>query len=259
MNSNKFKILVIEDDANILSFIKTLLEASGYQVITARTREMGQSVFMSYNPDIVMLDLGLPDGDGLEFIKEIRQKYYTPVIVLSARTTERDKILALDLGANDYITKPFGTGELLARIRAALRNNRKSAAGALPGGKFKAGDLVIDYERRQVFADGKEIRLTQTEYNIVALLSEHSGRVMTYASIVRAIWGSTDYGSTKKLQVNMANIRKKFGSRPGHNTYIQNELGVGYRMIDEEVCEKNSDVSEESVKPMIRNRERGCH
>ena len=146
-----------------------------------------------------------------------------------------DKIEALDLGANDYITKPFGTGELLARVRVALRLNRYSRTGdAASGGEFQAQGLRINYDRRKVFVEGQEVRLTQTEYNIVAFLSQHAGRVMTYAAIVRAIWGDTDVGSTKKLQVNMANIRKKLGSVPGRNTYILNELGVGYRMIDED-------------------------
>ena len=241
MSNNKFKILVIEDEANICSFVETLLNTNGYQVLTAPTCVMGQSLFLSHNPDLVILDLGLPDQDGLEFIRAIRKKFVTPIIVLSARTTEQDKVSALDLGANDYITKPFGTAELTARVRATLRNNRHStAAGMLPGGKFTARDMVIDYDRRQVFINHQEIKLTQTEYNIVALLSEHSGRVMTYAAIVRAIWGETDYGSTKKLQVNMANIRKKFGSKPGDNPYILNELGVGYRMIDEDTQKKSS-------------------
>lgn len=235
MSNNKFKILVVEDEANICSFIQTLLETNGYQALVAQTCNMGLTLFSSHNPDLVILDLGLPDRDGLELVRAVRQKYMTPIIVLSARTTEGDKIAALDLGANDYITKPFGNGELLARVRAALRTTRySSAGGAAPGGTFTAQDLSINYDRRKVFVAGQEIKLTQTEYNIVAFLSEHAGRVMTYAAIVRAIWGDTDCGSTKKLQVNMANIRKKLGSRPGANTYILNELGVGYRMIDED-------------------------
>ena len=229
MSNNKFKVLIIEDEANICSFIQTLLETNGYQALVAQTCVMGMTMFISYNPDLVILDLGLPDRDGLDAIRSIRQKYLTPIIVLSARTTEADKIEALDLGANDYITKPFSTGELLARVRAALRLNRFSSN---PTGVFQAQDLLIQYERRKVYVGGEEIKLTQTEYNIVAFLSEHAGRVMTYPAIVRAIWGDTDCGSTKKLQVNMANIRRKLGSRPGHNNYIMNELGVGYRMID---------------------------
>ena len=232
MSNNKFKVLIVEDEANICSFIQTLLETNDYQALVANTCSMGQTLFTSHNPDLVILDLGLPDRDGVELIRFIRQKYLIPIIVLSARTTEQDKIEALDLGANDYITKPFGTGELLARVRAALRVTRYSSVG--PSGVFKAQDLTINYERRKVFVGEEEIKLTQTEYNIVAFLSEHAGRVMTYAAIVKAIWGDTDCGSTKKLQVNMANIRRKLGSRPGLNTYILNELGVGYRMIDED-------------------------
>lgn len=234
MSNNKFKVLIVEDEANICSFISTLLDTNGYQSLVANTCAMGQTLFASHNPDLVILDLGLPDRDGLELIRFVRQKYMTPIIVLSARTTENDKIEALDLGANDYITKPFGTGELLARVRAALRVNRYGVLGAL-GGTFRAQGLEINYERRKVFVNGAEVRLTQTEYNIVAFLSEHAGRVMTYAAIVRAIWGDTDCGSTKKLQVNMANIRRKLGSVPGRNPYILNELGVGYRMIDEDL------------------------
>ena len=221
MSNNKFKVLIIEDEANICSFIQTLLETNGYQALVAQTCMMGMTMFISYNPALVILDLGLPDRNGLDAIRSIRQKYLTPIIVLSARTTEADKIEALDLGANDYITKPFSTGELLARVRAALRLNRFSSN---PTGVFQAQDLLIQYERRKVYVGGEEIKLTQTEYNIVAFLSEHAGRVMTYPAIVRAIWGDTDCGSTKKLQVNMANIRRKLGSRPGKNTYILNEL-----------------------------------
>ena len=156
----------------------------------------------------------------------------TPVIVLSARTGEQDKVYALDLGANDYVTKPFGSAELLARVRAALRSNRHSAdEGKFPGGRFVLGALSIDYDARRVFLNETEIKLTQTEYNILACLSEHHGKMMTYSTIIKTIWGDTaDDGSIKKLQVNMANIRKKFGIKPGDATYIKNELGVGYRM-----------------------------
>ena len=239
MSNTKYKILVVEDEANICSFIETLLETNGYQALVANTCTMGLTLFASHNPDLIILDLGLPDRDGIELIRTVRQKSMTPVMVLSARTTEQDKIEALDLGANDYITKPFSTGELLARVRAALRLNRySSAAAGMPSGTFTAQDMTINYERRKVFVAGQEVKLTQTEYNIVAFLSEHAGRVMTYASIVKAIWGDTDCGSTKKLQVNMANIRKKMGSRPGSNNYILNELGVGYRMIDEDTDAK---------------------
>ena len=175
MSNNKFKVLIIEDEANICSFIQTLLETNGYQALVAQTCVMGMTMFISYNPDLVILDLGLPDRDGLDAIRSIRQKYLTPIIVLSARTTEQDKIEALDLGANDYITKPFGTGELLARVRAALRVNRYGG-GSLPGGVFSAQGLTINYERRKVFVDGHEVRLTQTEYNIVAFVRARRAR-----------------------------------------------------------------------------------
>lgn len=229
---NKFKILVVEDESNICSFVKTILEANDYQVLTAATCESALLVSSTNKPDLVILDLGLPDRDGLEFIRQTRLSDSLPILVLSARTDESDKVTALDLGANDYITKPFGTAELLARVRAALRNSRRSDA-ALPGRKFLLNGMVIDYDRRAVTIEGEEIRLTQTEYNILALMSQHTGKVLTYSFIIKQIWGFVDDSSTKKLQVNMSNLRKKLGSKPGDNRFIINELGVGYRIQDE--------------------------
>ena len=234
MSNNKYKILIVEDDHNILSFIQTILETSGYQVLTAQRCQQGILMLSSHVPDLVVLDLGLPDMDGEEFIRIVRQGSTVPIIVLSARTEESDKVSALDLGANDYITKPFGTGELLARVRAALRVSRHSAQLSAPGSTFTLEDLLIDYDRRQVSIGGELVHLTQTEYNILAFLSQHVGKVMTYSAIIRSIWGSMDQGSIKKLQVNMANIRKKLGCRPGENRYVVNELGVGYRMQDKQ-------------------------
>lgn len=229
---NKYKILLVEDEGNILNFVTALLEANDYQVISAKNYETAKTMYTSHIPDLVILDLGLPDKDGSVLLGDIRKKDITPVIILSARSDEREKVRLLDMGANDYVTKPFGSEELLARVRSALRNNRHSASeGHLPGGKFTAGELVIDYDARQVFISDKEIRLTQIEYNIVAFLSENSGKMMTYAAIIKAVWREyPDDASIKKLQVNMANIRKKFGVRPGEASYISNELGVGYRM-----------------------------
>lgn len=233
LSNNRYKILVIEDEANIRSFVETILEANNYQVLTAARCDMGTMLFTSHLPDLVILDLGLPDRDGLDFIRAARTVSAVPIIVLSARTTEADKVAALDLGANDYITKPFGTAELLARMRAALRSSRAGQEmSAVPGGKFLLEDLEIEYDTRTVTADGKVIDLTQTEYNIVSFLSHHAGKVLTYAAIIQAVWGYSDHGSVKKLQVNMANIRKKLGAKPGENRYIINELGVGYRMQD---------------------------
>ena len=231
MSNNKYKILLVEDDRNIAEFIQTVLESNGYQALTADCCQQGILMLSSHVPDLVVLDLGLPDLDGEEFLRIVRKRNLVPIIVLSARSEESDKVSALDLGANDYMTKPFGTGELLARVRAALRSARHIQSSA-PGSCFTLGDLTIDYDRRQVTVGGELTHLTQTEFNILAFLSQHTGKVMTYSSIIRSIWGSMDEGSIKKLQVNMANIRKKLGCRPGENRYIINELGVGYRMLD---------------------------
>ena len=185
--SNKFKILVIEDDVNICNFVKTIMETNGYQVFDARTGSNGKLMFLSHLPDLIVLDLGLPDIDGVDFIKMVREISNTPIIVLSARTGERDKIDALDLGANDYVTKPFSTGELLARVRAALRDNRRrNSQVEVLKNVFRTKDMTIEYDSRRIKKGNEEIKLTQTEYNIVELLSFHAGRVLTYSSIYSA-------------------------------------------------------------------------
>ena len=232
MSNNKYKILVVEDDPAISGMIQTLLETNGYQVLLAQRCRQGILMLSSHVPDLVVLDLGLPDLDGEEFIRIVRGSSMVPIIVLSARSEEKDKVYALDLGANDYITKPFGTAELLARVRASLRINRMNLQAAIPDSVFTLEGLVIDYDRRQVSVEGSLILLTQTEFNILAYLSQNCGKVMTYTAIIRSVWGVMDDGSIKKLQVNMANIRKKLGCRPGESRYILNELGVGYRMQD---------------------------
>jgi len=225
------KILIVEDEVAIADLEKDYLELSDFQVDIRNTGDEGLKAALEGDYDLIILDLGLPDKDGMTLLSYVRKDSLTPIIVLSARSDERDKVKALDKGANDYITKPFGSAELLARIRSTLRITRQGAdSGKLPGGKFVLQDLIIDYDARQIFINGEEIRLTQTEYNIVALLSGHCGKMMTYSSIIKAIWGYPDEGSIKKLQVNMANIRKKFGVKPGEAKYITNELGVGYRM-----------------------------
>ena len=229
--SNKFKVLIIEDEINICNFIKTILDTNGYQSISAQNAETGKVLFLSHRPDLLILDLGLPDMDGTEIIKEIRKTSAMPIIVLSARTHESDKVNALDLGADDYITKPFGTNEMLARVRAALRGyRRRENENNAQRDKFSVADMTIDYEFRRITVGDSEVKLTQTEYNVIELLSMHAGKVMTYSEINKKVWGYSDSGSIKKLQVNMANIRKKLGEKPGENKYIANELGVGYRM-----------------------------
>lgn len=234
MSNNKYKILIIEDEEHINDLLDALMQASGYQTIVATSCEGGLMMYASHRPDLVILDLGLPDRDGLAFLTEIRKTDFTPVIVLSARTDEKDKVEALNLGANDYVTKPFGSAELVARVKSALRTAVHQAHEAdMPDGTFRTGDLLIDYEARRVFIAGEEVKLTQTEYNILDLLSRHPGKMLTYSFIVKEIWGYTDAGSTKRLQVNMANIRRKTGAKPGKKSFIINELGVGYRMSDE--------------------------
>ena len=227
------KVLVVDDEKLIVKGIRFSLEQDGMEVTCAYDGEEALLCAKEQKFDMILLDIMLPKLSGTEVCQQIREFSDVPIVMLTAKNDDMDKIMGLEYGADDYITKPFGTGELLARVRAALRVNRYGG-GSLPGGVFSAQGLTINYERRKVFVDGQEVRLTQTEYNIVAFLSEHAGRVMTYAAIVQAIWGDTDASSTEKLQVNMANIRKKLGSRPGSNTYILNELGVGYRMIEED-------------------------
>lgn len=233
MSNNRYKILVVEDESNIRNVVGTILETNDYQMIPAKTCQMAKTLFASHNPDLAILDLGLPDADGMEFIRFVRATSRMPIIVLSARDNEQDKVQALDLGANDYVTKPFGNAELLARVRAALRDCRQTDENFLSGGKFVLQDLMIDYDKRKVLVAGKDTGMTQTEYNILSFLSQYPGKVLTYTSIIKAVWGYPDTGSVKKLQVNMANIRRKLGIQPGQSRYVINELGVGYRMEDE--------------------------
>lgn len=230
--NNKYKVLLVEDEANISCVIAAMLEASGYQVIQAETVFTARMLFASFLPDLVLLDLGLPDRDGMDLLRELRQGSLTPILVLSARTTEQDKVDALDCGANDYVTKPFSAAELLARVRSLLRISRFTVMESCrPENRFILEDLTLDFNARQVFIRDEEIRLTQTEFNILAFLAQNAGRMMTYAAIIRAVWGkSPQEGSIKRLQVNMTHIRKKFGVTPGKANYFTNELGVGYRM-----------------------------
>lgn len=229
--NNKYKILLVEDDENIRIMVGAMLESAGYQVIETRSCSTAITLAVSHIPDLILLDLGLPDMDGMKLLEDVRKTDLTPIIILSARSDEAEKVKAFDMGANDYITKPFGAAEFLARVRSVLRFSRHSAdTGCLSGGDFQVRDLRIAYDSRRVFVGDREVKLTQTEYNILAYLSEYSGKVLTYSSIVKAIWGHATEGSVKRLQVNMANIRRKLGIQPGQYSYIINELGVGYRM-----------------------------
>ncbi len=230
----KDRVLVVEDDKRISNFIKTVLEANNYDVIVAQTGAEAYSMVTSQCPDVVILDLGLPDMDGMKILKGVREWSAMPVIVVSARTHERDKVEALDLGADDYITKPFGTSELLARIRTAIRHTRSGIPNQ-PGGQsgvFKSGGLTIDYDKHRVFVDDVDAGLTQNEYKIVSLLGKYAGKVMTYDYIIKEIWGPNMKNDNRILRVNMANIRRKIEKNPAEPQYIFTEVGVGYRIVE---------------------------
>lgn len=225
------KILVVEDEKSISGFIKTILTGNGYDVILAHTGAEAFSMISSHCPDLVVLDLGLPDVDGISIIEAVRQWTQLPIIVVSARTLERDKVEALDKGADDYITKPFSAAELLARVRVAIRHTR--TAGIMASSrKFISGDLTVDYDKHMVTVDGENCRLTQNEFKIVALLSRCAGKVLTYDFILKELWGPQSHGSNQILRVNMANIRRKIEKNPADPKYIFTEVGVGYRMIE---------------------------
>jgi len=226
-------ILVIEDDKPICSFIAAILDSNGYQVVVARTGKEGLSLAASYSPDVILLDLGLPDIDGVEVLKGIRGWSKTPIIVVSARGHEREKVEALDLGADDYIVKPFGTSELLARIRTALRHSPKVMGGESQGiEKITIGELEIDYSRRRVSLAGEKVHLTPIEYKILVLLSKNAGKVLTHDYIMKEIWGLY-VSDSHTLRVNMANLRRKIEANPGSPKYIVTEMGIGYRMVEE--------------------------
>ena len=201
--NNKYKILIVDNGAELQGVASALLEAGAYQVIQAESCSCAKLIYDSYMPDLIIQELSLPDADGMQLLQYVRSDSLTPIIILSVRDNEQDKVLALDAGANDYITKPFGKAELLARVRSALRNNRYSTAeGRFPGGKFLLNDLTIDYDARRIFVGSREVKLTQTEYNIIVFLSAHRGKMMPYSSIIKAVWGGyADSGSIKKAHL----------------------------------------------------------
>lgn len=228
----RIKVLVVEDERSISGFIKTVLTANGYDVILAHTGAEAGAMAKSHCPMLVILDLGLPDMDGTELIRSIREWSRMPIIVVSARMHERDKVEALDLGADDFITKPFGTDELLARIRTALRHMHVPNEAAANDGVFRSGELVVDFEKHRIQIGGADVHLTQNEFRIVALLAQNAGKVMTYDCILRELWGPYAKSDNQILRVNMANIRRKLEKNPAEPKYIFTEVGVGYRMID---------------------------
>ena len=234
--THKLSILLVEDEKNICDFISTSLSAQDYRISTAHTGKEALPIITSQCPDLILLDLGLPDMDGMEIIRQVRTWSSVPIIVLSARTQEQEKVRALDLGADDYLTKPIGTSELLARIRTALRHsNRLNTDSPLYKRPFHAKGLTIDFEKHLVSVDGKDVHLTQIEFKIISLLAQNSGRVMTYDTIISNIWGPYADDDNSILRVNMAHIRRKLEQDPAEPQYVFTEIGIGYRMIEDEM------------------------
>lgn len=232
---SKCSVLIIEDEKNIQNFMEKVLKRHDYRVLCADNGTQGLELIRSQCPDIILLDLGLPDMDGDQIIREVRTWSSIPIIVISARTAEREKVLSLDLGADDYITKPFGTSELLARIRASLRHsNRLRTDSSLYIRPYRHREMVLDFSKRLLTIRGQEVHLTPIEYKIVAYLAQNSGKVITYASILSNVWGPYADDDNKILRVNMANIRRKIEDDPAQPRYIFTEVGVGYRMAEDE-------------------------
>lgn len=226
----KLRILVIEDDRYISNFISVSLEKDGHTVLVADSAAAGLFLFTSHHPDMILLDLGLPDRDGLDIIKELRDFSDIPILVVSARGQVHEKIEALDLGANDYITKPFHMGELMARIRVAERNQAKSGKDSAET-VYTHDYLQVDYEKRRVLIDQEDVHLTPIEYRLLLLLIQNRGKVLTHNFIMKQIWGYVG-SDTKSIRVFMASLRRKIERNTANPQFILTEVGVGYRFID---------------------------
>ena len=227
---DKWKVMVVEDDAPVRHLITASLSAEDYTVIVAHTAAEAVHLATTRNPYMILLDLGLPDGDGVEVIRQIRVWTETPIIVISARDEDTDKIEALDAGADDYLTKPFSVAELLARLRATQRRLAYLAAGNTDA-IFRNGDLVIDYAAGRVYLAGQELKLTSIEYRLLCLLAQNVGKVLTHKYITQKIWGIGWENNIASLRVFMATLRKKLETSQDSPTYIQTHIGVGYRML----------------------------
>lgn len=225
----KYQVLVVDDEAAILRFLKPALEANSYQVAGAATAAEGIKRIAAETPDIVLLDLGLPDGDGKDVIRQVRQFSDVPIVVLSAREREMEKIEALDLGADDYVNKPFNVGELLARMRTALRHRMQRNA-EVP--VLKVGGLEVDAVRHRVTRGGVELKLTPKEFELLAFLAKHAGRVVTHRQILTAVWGPAHTDDTQYLRVYIGQLRQKIEERPDDPRVILTEPGIGYRISD---------------------------
>jgi two-component system KDP operon response regulator KdpE len=230
MTESSLRVLVIDDERAIRRFLKTSLSAHGYTVFEAANGQEGLDGVAVNRPDLIILDLGLPDIDGLEVPKRLREWTQTPIIILSVQEQETDKVAALDAGADDYLTKPFGVGELMARLRVALRHaNQTSAAEPI----FIAGRLNVDLARRLVTVNNEEVQLTPTEYDLLKLMVVHAGKVLTHQQILRQVWGVGYANELHLLRVNISNLRRKIESDPARPGYILTEPGVGYRLHTE--------------------------
>ena len=223
-------ILVIEDEAQMLRFLGPALHSHGFRIHEARTGEEGLREAASRAPDVVLLDLGLPDFDGIEVTRRLREWSQVPILVISARGREEDKVAALDAGADDYVTKPFGVGELLARLRVALRHTSRVGDGESP--RLMLGDLEIDLEKRRVVLRGEAVHLTPIEYRLLAELAKHAGKVMTHSQLLRQVWGQAYAHQSHYLRVYMAQLRRKLEADPAQPKRLITEPGVGYRLAD---------------------------
>ena len=228
---SKFQILVVEDDAPVRNLIATTLKANDYRFLTAATGESAVMEAASHNPDVVLLDLGLPDLDGVEVIRRIRSWSNVPIIVISARSEDIDKIDALDAGADDYLTKPFSVDELLARLRVTQRRLAQMQSSAAQSAVFVNGQLRIDYAAGCVFLGEEELHLTPIEYKLLCLLARNTGKVLTHKFITQSVWGSSWENDVASLRVFMATLRKKLERAPDSPQYIQTHIGIGYRML----------------------------
>ncbi len=227
------RILVVDDDPGILKVVRTNLAGHGFEVQAAETGREALNSLSRRQPDLILLDLGLPDLDGIEVIRRVRANASTPIVVLSVRGSEREKVTALDLGADDYLTKPFGVAELLARIRVALRHAAQPDSGA--AAVFKTGDLEVDVERRRVLVSGNAVHLTPTEYDLLSVFVQHPDRVLTDRMLLQEVWGP-EYGSEAHyLHVYVARLRKKIEADAQRPRYLLTEPGVGYRLVTEEL------------------------
>jgi two-component system, OmpR family, KDP operon response regulator KdpE len=231
MTSKPARILLVDDELPIQRSVGPLLRSRGYEVDVAGSGAEALELLHSRAPDLIVLDLGLPDMDGVEVCRRVRDETSTPILILSARGAEADKVSALDLGADDYVTKPFGPEELLARIRVALR--RVFSVDEDPAGRLQVGDMTIDYDRHRVFRGDDEIRLTPKEFDLLALLARNPDRVLTHRAILKAVWGAGAVNQPEYLWVLIAQLRKKIEPDPAHPRYLLSEPWVGYRLATE--------------------------